>query len=143
MDETKLKIWDADDGKMYGPTTLQRLLRGEHDDGNAEGAAGMEQYGVDTEAEHYGHLTFLFCAGRDKEGKDIYISDILHWDCLVCLSMKHGEIREDIYAEVVPLKKGYGFTLQRIGANKLRTLDIETAEVFTNKYENPALVGVK
>ena len=139
----KLKVWDADAGKMYGPTTLQRLLRREHDDGNAVGAVGVEQYEVDTEEEHYGHLTFLFLAGVDKNGKEVYVGDIIHWNYLVLLSMKHGEIREDIYAVVVPLKVGFGFTIQRVGANKLRTLDIGTAEVFSNIYENPALVGVK
>lgn len=143
MDEIKLKVWDADAGKMYEPTTLQRLLRGVHDDGNAEGAGGMEQYGADTEVKYYGHLTFLFLAGRDKNGKEVYQSDIIHWDYLVCLSRSYGEEREDIYAEVVPLKGELGFTLQQIGANKLRTLDIGTAELFSNKYENPALEGVK
>ena len=79
-----------------------------------------------------------FIGHPDKNKKEIYEGDVIHWNHLVSFSFKtKKEVREDAFAKVV--WRHTGFTFEIISGH-LRTLDMETAEVVGNIYDNPELL---
>ena len=120
------RAWDASTQKMV-PVTQINWMHSNGVEVNGSTLIGFVE-------------SVMQCTGsKDKNGVAIYEGDILHWDRIISLSMKHGETREDVYAEVV---RGYmGFMLRTLNVNRLRTLDVEVGIVVGNVYANPELCG--
>jgi len=131
MRKIKFRAWDKKKKKWLGVNLHMSVVDG----------LLWWQFGYECDplsADEIADIELMQWTGsKDKNGKEIYEGDILHWNNVVCLSTIHGEIREDVYAKVIWTEKGAGFTLERIGDNPLKTLNFETGEITGNIYDNP------
>lgn len=99
--------------------------------------------GIEVNGSNNNRLTdslMLYTGVKDKNGKLVCEGDIMHWSHVIAFYAKRGEIKEDTYAEIV--YTGTGFTLHRIGGNRLHTLDMEYGNVIGNIYEPPDIEGL-
>jgi hypothetical protein len=128
MRKIKFRAWDGT--TMHYPSNFEFGVCGVN--GETSISIPLENGGFTTTA-----YIMQSTGVQDTNGRDIYEGDVLYWSPILCISMKKGTIRQNIYAEVV---WGYtGFTLRRLGKHRLNTLDLENGRVIGNIYEQPEI----
>lgn len=76
-DQDMIQVWNEETSEMFDPGTIHEALRAEHNNGNAEGRSGMDQYSVDQDP--YGHLVFMRNTGiyEHPSKVEIFAEDLI------------------------------------------------------------------
>lgn len=133
MREIKFRAWDTHKNKMYSPEELGQDELTINPDGrgfvNVNGSSQrLSQY-------MYHILPMQFIGSKDKNGKEIYESDIWIYRCVI---LENGK---DVFKTSVALVEwaGMGFNLKPLSDCWFYN-NITEGEIIGNIFENPELL---
>lgn len=127
----EVRVWDEYENKMYFSASINKEFYLKYDS-----KLGLKAYKKSDES--YPLIMMLYTGLRDKNGKKIYVGDIIKIDDLESLHWQlRGEIGEVRY---IKEKSGYFIMVSRYTRNRLLEEDCNILEVIGDKYRNPKLL---